>query len=210
MSHFLTRIGFVLFGILIGGFVVSMLAANSIYDYEDTGKPGILIPVDVIVVLSGGRGRIRVASEIWNRYYEKHLRKKIKLPILYVSGMGPKSDWGVFKRLVPKQVLKNLKQKNVVLENKSISTRENVIFLKRAAKIHHWHSFHLVTSSYHMRRARYIFEEVVGKELIYETTSVKIKPFQSRRWRGSLSGIQVTLSEFYKLVLYRSIEKGFW
>ena len=124
--------------------------------------------------------------------------------------MGHQSDFDTFKNLVPKKIRPLIELKHVAIDNKSISTRENAIYFKRFAKKKGFKKIHLITSGYHMRRARYIFEEVVGKSAIVETTSVFIKPFESRLWRSSLSGIQVTLSEFFKLLLYRSIEKGFW
>ncbi len=229
--------GLVLFGFFGGVGVLAFFAANSVYEFDDTGSVKDLPPVDTIVVLAGGRGRIRAASDLWYRYAQKsmanqpvpieppktkRLKKKkfqekkqparslVGVPVLYVSGMDAHADWETFARQVRPEVLKHLDKKWVVLETVSVSTQENAIWFKRQASKLGWRTIVLVTSGYHMRRARYIFEEVVGKNEIRATYSVLFDPHMAGKWRNSFAGVRLTLNEFFKLIFYRSIEKGFW
>src|SRR3989344_4409058 len=59
--------GFV--GMCIGALLFAFLAGGIIYDYEDTVQGDSLPPVDAIVCLAGGKGRIPVAADPWFRYW---------------------------------------------------------------------------------------------------------------------------------------------
>ncbi|MBY0469535.1 YdcF family protein [bacterium] len=175
--------------------------AGDIYEYQDS-VDGVHLPqVDVIVCLAGGRGRISAAGDLWYRYYEAFQNP----PVFYVSGMGGKSNWNVLAKQVRPGVLSALKPKNVILENQSSNTDGNAQFLTRAAKEHGWTRILIVTSRYHMRRARYIFEETLttlGHPVQIETLSVYQEPFEPNEWRDDLQGIRVTMIEYVKWLYY--------
>lgn len=143
----------------IGAFLAVYYSAGIIYDFEDTVSEANLPPVDVLVVLAGAKGRIAEASDLWYRYWEKNPNRT---PVFYVSGMGPQADWSVLEQQIRPQVIQALDPARVVLETHSEDTKENAHWFARYAYRHGWRHMMLVTSSYHMKRARYIFERVVN------------------------------------------------
>jgi uncharacterized SAM-binding protein YcdF (DUF218 family) len=204
--------------LLIGGLTYAYLSAGEIYEYQDT-VDGVHLPqIDAIVCLAGGRGRIAAAADLWYRYWEISQapvpgagRSPVpaKPPILYLSGMGPQSNWNSLKRQVRRGVLSALKTENVVLETESSNTEENAKWLVRYARERGWERVLLMTSPYHMKRARMIFERVLEAQerpLLVETLSVYQEPFEQDEWRSGFHGIRVTLIEYFKLLWYRS----FW
>ena len=61
--------------------VVTILGANRIYNFQDLvidADKENFPPLDVIVCVSGGRGRIEKASQLWLSYY--HLFEEKKIP----------------------------------------------------------------------------------------------------------------------------------
>jgi len=217
LRRFALFLGAVLLGITIGIGALAFVSAADIYEYNDT-VDGVHLPrVDAIVVLAGGRGRIAAAGDVWYRYWElsQGLIKGIsenpvpqETPLLYISGMGHLSNWGVVARQVRRGVLGVLKPENVVLETESVNTEDNARWLARYARAHGWEHILLVTSPYHMKRARYIFEKVLSasaleKALSVETLSIFQEPFEPVEWRHSLHGIRVTLFEYLKWVYYK-------
>lgn len=207
-------------GMTWGALVLAFFSAGDIYEYNDT-VDGVHLPeVDAIVCLAGGRGRIATAGDLWYRYWEIKQKPlgvpasgrqlaQHEPPVLYVSGMGRHSNWNAVALQVRRGVLEVLKPGNVVLENESANTEENAIWLARHAKDQQWRRILLVTSRYHMKRAKFILEKVLaahGVPLQIETLSVYQEPFEPGEWRKGIHGIQVTLTEYLKAVYY----KVFW
>lgn len=215
-------VGVLLFGALIGTLFAAFFAAGDIYEYVDTVDGAHLPQVDAVVVLAGGRGRIATAGDVWYRYWElSHVPLKIspngkaptsshrKPPIFYVSGMGKGSNWSTLGRQLRRGVLDVMRPENVLLETESTNTEENALVLARFARQRNWDRILLMTSRYHMRRAKFIFEGVfwaLERPLDIETLSVYQEPFEPGEWRRSPHGIEVTLSEYVKWVSY----KTFW
>ena len=197
-----------LLGMIGGILILALFVADSIYDYEDTIRPGEYTPVDVIVVLSGGKGRIRAATNFW---YERKSSTEtvVPAPYFYVSGMGRKANWEVFAKQVRPEVLLAMDRSRVILETKSSNTEQNAYLLLRYARKNHWKNMILVTSSYHMRRAKFIFEKVMnqgkrGPERPYlvDTFTVLQRPFRANEWRRDSYSLKITVHEFFKWVYY--------
>lgn len=205
----------VFLGMGLGSFLLAYLSAGEIYDYQDT-VDGVHLPqVDAIVCLAGGRGRIATAGDLWYRYWELS-RTPVRgagispqpgrPPLLFLSGMGPLSNWGGLSRQMRRGVIEALRPEHVVLETESGNTEENARMVLRYARERGWERILLVTSRYHMRRARYIFEWVMGAsghKLAVETLSVYQEPFEPGEWRSGPHGIRVTLVEYLKWTYYR-------
>lgn len=193
-------------GAVLGALILPYILAGDIYDYQDS-VDGVHLPeVDAIVCLAGGRGRIAAAGDLWYRYWEAK-----KTPILYISGMGPNSNWGVLIRQLRTGVRSVVRPENVVLETESMNTESNARWLARFALQRNWTRILLITSPYHMKRAHYIFERVLegtGRSFQISTLSVFQEPFEPGEWRTDLHGIRVTLWEYLKLVYYRHFWKA--
>jgi uncharacterized SAM-binding protein YcdF (DUF218 family) len=207
---------FPLFGMLITGVGIGVLAAafllaDEIYYYQDTFDGAKLPSVDAIVCLAGGRGRIAAAGDVWYRYWEASKITGENPPVLFISGMGHHSNWGVFTRQLRQGVLNIVQPENVVLEKESASTESNAIMFSSYARLKGWKRILLVTSRYHMRRAKLIFE-VTLKSMKHpvevETLSVYQEPFEPGEWRTEYHGIRVTLVEYIKWAYYRLTWRG--
>ena len=206
-------------GMGIGALVLALVSAGEIYDYRDTVDGVHLPPVDAIVVLAGGRGRIAAAGDVWYRYWElSHIPISgagkspvpTQTPILYLSGMGQRSNFNTLSHQVRRGVLGVLKPENVVIEAVSGNTEENALWLANIAKEHAWEKIILITSPYHMRRARLIFNSVLSSQnhpMQIETLSAFQEPFEPGEWITGLNGIRVTLLEYLKLLYYQTVWK---
>lgn len=145
---------------------------------------------DVIVCLTGGRGRIRKALE----YFEKNYGG-----ILYISGVDERvglkellreSDWKI-----------PLDENRVILENVSRSTIENAQQVKKFLNARGYQKILLVTSAYHMRRAHYIFRKVLPSTIQIEAAWLEKEPFFYDEWWTSWNSFSVTLTEFLKFII---------
>lgn len=205
-------------GAAIAAFALLYMMAGEIYDYQDTVDGVHLPPVDAVVCLAGGRGRISAAADIWYRYWELSqapLKEAgqdpapVTPPFLYLSGMGSRSNWNVLARHVRRGVLTVLKPENVIMETESANTSENAQWVARYAAQRGWERLLIITSPYHMRRSKFIFERVLnraGRKVRVETLTAYQEPFDSDDWRSGFFGIRVTMTEYLKWIYYRS----FW
>ena len=212
-----------LVGVLIGIFMLAFFAGGVIYDFEDTVRGDALPPVDAIICLAGGKGRIPVAADLWYRYWtrsQKQLAETVatdaapvssvespraKVPVLFISGAGHRAAWSTVSRPIRPEVLKVLTARDVIVESFSENTDENAKWVANYVGDKKWKRILLVTSSYHMRRAKFIFSRVLEKQgpVQIETYSVVQEPFLPWHWHRDFQGIQVTMTEFLKWVLYQ-------
>lgn len=201
--RFLLAPGLLLAGSFLGVLLLAFVLAGEIYEYQDTVDGVHLPPIDAVVCLAGGRGRIAGAGDIWYRYVDAGLRP---VPILYVSGMGPQSTWAVFNDQLRRGVRDVIRPENVVLETESFNTDANARWLLRYAKERNWRRILLITSPYHMKRAKFIFEKQSAssvQDLEIQTLSIFQEPFEPGEWRSNLHGIRVTVTEYLKWIYYR-------
>jgi len=188
------------------------LFSGEIYDYQDSVDGTHLPVVDAIVCLAGGRGRIAAAGDVWYHYWEvAHEDPDLmpKVPVLYFSGMGRQTNWVQLSKQFRRGVTQVLRPEGVIIEKESSNTDTNARWLVRFAQENHWRRILLMTSSYHMKRARFMFDRVLKYQenpIEVETLSVYQEPFATDEWRSDLNGIRVTLIEYLKWVYYKS----FW
>lgn len=207
-----TFLGLSSMGLTLGAGILTFLMAGEIYNYKDTVSLERLPQVDAIVCLGGGRGRIAAAAELWNHYFEASAQANppsVRLPVLYFAGMGHQASWGVLAKQMRKGITQKMRPEEVIIEKESSNTDSNARWLVRFAQEYHWKKILLITSSYHMKRARFIFEELfkVSKEPIHiETISVYQEPYVANEWRYGPTGVRVTVLEYLKWVYYRA----FW
>ena len=209
------NVGLLASGVTFGALILAYILAGDIYDYQDS-VDGVHLPeVDAIVCLAGGRGRIAAAGDLWYRYWELAHEPKFpipKVPVLYFSGLGAQANWGLVSRQFRRGVLQAIQESDAVIEKESFNTSANAIWLARYAQAQHWKKILLLTSSYHMKRARFIFESVLRNSenpIEVETLSVYQEPFAMEEWRTGPNGIRVTLVEYLKWVYYQSVWRKF-
>jgi uncharacterized SAM-binding protein YcdF (DUF218 family) len=203
ITQLLTHLGVLIFGIFVGLMILPFILAGELYEYQDTVDGVHLPPVDAIVCLAGGRGRIAAAGDLWYRYWE---RSHSDPPILYISGMGPQSTWPVLLRQLRAGVRQVIQSEDVILETESQNTESNAQLLAKFVQLKGWTRILLVTSPYHMRRATFIFDRTLkslGLKVEIQTLSAFQEPFEAGEWRSNIHGIHVTLIEYIKWVYYR-------
>jgi uncharacterized SAM-binding protein YcdF (DUF218 family) len=141
-------LGFALFGVTLGGPA-----------QKDAPR------VDAIVVITGGKGRIEHAAALLADGKGKRL---------LIAGADPsvrKSD--LVRRLGGKQKLFDC---CVDLGSESVDTRSNAEEAKRWVERRHYKSVRLVTSDWHMRRARYEFNRQLDRDVKIIPDAVRTEP----------------------------------
>ena len=144
----LYAIGFVLFAVTLGKAAPASAAAT-----------------DAAVVLTGGSGRIEHAIRVLRDHKAKRL---------LVAGADPsvtKTD--IARRLGGSR---KLIQCCVDLGSESVDTRSNAEEAGRWLEQHHFRSVRLITSDWHMRRARYEFHKALGGKYRLVTDAVRTEP----------------------------------
>jgi len=131
------------------------------------GKPAPpTAPVtDAAVVLTGGSGRIEHAIDVVRQGKSKRL---------LVAGADPSVRKADLAQRIPgsAQLLKCC----VDLGSESVDTRSNAEEAGRWLAKHRFHSLRLITSDWHMRRARYEFRRVLGSNYVVVPDAVRTEP----------------------------------
>jgi uncharacterized SAM-binding protein YcdF (DUF218 family) len=198
----LLLLGFIIL-LIIGAFAYK---ASDLYHYQDT-IDGVHLPeTDVIVCLAGGKGRIASAGDLWLRYQQEVELKILKgLPMLFFSGVGSGQTWSTVSKQMRRGVVNLIKADHIHLEDQSLNTEENAKYFIDEAKKKNYRRMVLLTSSYHMKRAKRIFEVLARKEklpLEIQTYTLTQDPYNAEDWTESLQGIHVTTVEFMKWLYY--------
>ena len=120
---------------------------------------------DAAVVLTGGAGRIEHAMDVMRAGKAKRL---------LVAGADPLVTKADMARRLPGS--NALLKCCVDLGSESVDTRSNAEEAQRWLALHHFRSLRLITSDWHMRRARYEFEKVLGSRYRLITDGVRSDP----------------------------------
>jgi len=122
-------------------------------------------PTDAAVVLTGGSGRIEHAIDVLRRKQAKRL---------LISGVDPAVTKGDLARRIPGSTA--LFKCCVDLGSESVDTRSNAEETGRWLARHSFHSVRLITSDWHMRRARYEFRKVLDGRYVVVPDAVRTEP----------------------------------
>lgn len=191
---------------LVGFFITALVffwfAAGEIYDYEDTFDfESDAAHTDVVVVLAGGKGRIRTAVDLWKDI--RATKKKKPEPVLFLSGVGLNTNLETLREQgVPKETLLLFTIDNIVIENVSENTFENAALFASFARQKHWKNIVLVTAGYHMKRAEYILKRALEDDYDIRTKTVDSIHFGRNEWHKDVNGIRVTILEYIKWLYY--------
>lgn len=141
-------VGFILFGLTLG-----------------KPAPADAAPSDAAVVLTGGPGRIEHAVDVLRAGKAKRM---------LVAGADPLVTKADMARRLPGS--QKLLKCCVDLGSESVDTRSNAEEAQRWLALHHFRSLRLITSDWHMRRARYEFGKVLGSRYRLVTDGVRSDP----------------------------------
>jgi uncharacterized SAM-binding protein YcdF (DUF218 family) len=172
--------------------VLCFLFAGKYLDYST--QP---VKSDVIIVLGGGNGeRESEASHLYKEHYANY--------VMLTDG-GQRSE--AYTKKADKEInwLVNdgVPRTDIITELRSRSTYTNALYTKKLMEKYNFKSALVVSSSYHMRRAKYAFSNVYrssGIKLTYQ--SAKVPHYMPALWWRNKIGWKYTSSEYVKLVGY--------
>ena len=150
-----------------GSLLVLFYALGFVFFAFTLGKPAPAATkaTDAAVVLTGGSGRIEHAIDVLRDGKAKRL---------LVAGVDPSVTKVDIVRRVPGSG--SLVNCCVDLGSESVDTRTNAEEAQRWLVLHRFHSLRLITSDWHMRRARYEFEKALGNQYQLITDGVPTEP----------------------------------
>jgi uncharacterized SAM-binding protein YcdF (DUF218 family) len=151
----------------LGSFLLLLYAIGFVLFAFTLGKPAPADskPTDAAVVLTGGPGRIEHSLDVLRQGEAKRL---------LVAGVDPAVTKGDLARRI--QGSAKLLKCCVDLGSESVDTRSNAEEASRWLAKHHFHSVRLITSDWHMRRARYEFRRALGSSYLVLPDAVRTEP----------------------------------
>lgn len=127
--------------------------------------PGTATLTDAAVVLTGGSGRIEHAIDVLRQHQAGRL---------LISGADPSVTKADLAHRIPGSG--DLLKCCVDLGSESVDTRTNAEETGRWLAKHRFHSIRLITSDWHMRRARYEFRKALGGKYVIVPDAVRTEP----------------------------------
>jgi uncharacterized SAM-binding protein YcdF (DUF218 family) len=151
----------------ISAFLLLLYAIGFVVFAFTLGRPAPATakPTDAAVVLTGGSGRIEHAIDVLRDGKAKRL---------LIAGVDPSVRKGDLARRIPGS--SRLFKCCVDLGSESVDTRSNAEEANRWLSKHGFHSLRLITSDWHMRRARYEFRKVLKDRYVMVIDAVRTEP----------------------------------
>jgi uncharacterized SAM-binding protein YcdF (DUF218 family) len=151
----------------LAAFLLLLYAVGFILFAFTLGRPAAADaePTDAAVVLTGASGRIEHALDVLRQGKAKRL---------LVAGADPSVTKADLTRRIPTGA--KLIKCCVDLGSESVDTRTNAEEAARWLAQRNFHSVRLITSDWHMRRARYEFQKVLGSKFRLLTDAVRTEP----------------------------------
>jgi len=170
----ITRLGSLLLLLYALGFVLFAFTLGN-------PAPSKADATDAAVVLTGGPGRLEHGIDVLKAHKAKRL---------LVAGDDPSVTKPDLVRRIPAG--RKWIACCVDLGSESVDTRSNAEEAGRWLARRNYHSLRLITSDWHMRRARYEFQKILGSKYEIVTDAVRTEP-----------GIVTLFSEYNKYLLRR-------
>jgi uncharacterized SAM-binding protein YcdF (DUF218 family) len=154
--------------------------------------------VDLIVVLTGGQGRLREALSLLQNQKGKEL---------LISGTFAQSTIDDILSANEISDFPEAYKSRIRLDPGSQRTVENVQEIRRVIERDQFQSVLVVTSNYHMKRTLWLLEEELARKPAIKVDlipyPVSSPNFEVVSWWKSLAGWQILFSEYFKTILIR-------
>lgn len=151
---------------------------------------------DALIVLSGDNfyaDRATRAAELF---------REGKAPLIVASGRRLRPNAGIAELMEHDLVERGVpKDKILRFTHDADSTREEAEALVKLAKTRKWHKTIVVTSNYHTRRARYIFNRVFPQGIEVRVASARDGDFDPQRWWEKRKSTKELMQEFAGMVV---------
>ena len=151
----------------IAAFLALLYAIGFVIFAFTLGKPAAPTarPTDAAVVLTGGSGRLEHGIDVLRHGKARRL---------LVAGADPSVRKVDLAARIPGSA--TLLKCCVDLGSESVDTRSNAEEASRWLAKNQFHSLRLITSDWHMRRARYEFRRVLGSKYVVVPDAVRTEP----------------------------------
>lgn len=151
---------------------------------------------DIVVVLAGGRRdeRVRQAADLYRSGYA---------PLVMLSGTGAQNFGFSVSEVMRRQAVSNgIPQSALVFESTSTSTLEQTREIRKLLEARRVRRAIVVTSSYHTRRAAYLFHKgFAGSPVELRLYPVQGDSFNPMRWWTREEDTETVVLEYLKLGL---------
>jgi len=150
---------------------------------------------DAIIVLSGDKGeRVEKAAELYHQGYGKYF---------VISGGITYNDVTAAQLMKDHALQLGIPEKAIVLEDRADSTYENAEFTRQIIKSYPIHSAIVVSSNFHMKRVKMIFDrDFKSSKIKLYYASAEDPHFDETRWWSNNKSIMITITEYLKMTGY--------
>jgi uncharacterized SAM-binding protein YcdF (DUF218 family) len=157
-----------------------------------------LRPADLIHVLGGDVDRIDYGIELYKQGYGRKIfftGGRIEIPLVHTTYSRLAQEYAVSKGVRPENVLPH--------ESRATSTYEETLELRAFLDGTPIRSVIIVSSPYHLRRARWIFNKMLGDRVTFQFAPV---PFEvgrhKRRWWTDEKTLKAVIIEYLTIPFY--------
>jgi uncharacterized SAM-binding protein YcdF (DUF218 family) len=144
---------------------------------------------DVIIVLSGGQGRVEKAAELYKAGYAP-----------YVILSNAKESTSKSGDMVQNALALGIPQDVIYTENAAKSTHQNAKYTLPIMKEYGFKSAIVVSSDFHMRRVKFLFGRVYKKSEIELTYVGSASGYNAKRWWSDRKSRETTFNEYVKMI----------
>lgn len=164
--------------------IIGLFSAGSFLVLSESPKQA-----DVIIVLSGGQGRVEKAAELYKAGYA-----------LYIILSNAKESASSSGDMLQTALNLGIPQDAIHTENAAKSTYQNAEFTLPIMKEHDLKSAIVVSSEFHMRRVKLLFERVYKKSDIELTYVGSTSGYNAKRWWSDRKSRETTFNEYVKMI----------
>lgn len=144
---------------------------------------------DVIIILSGGQGRVEKGVELYQAGYAPYI-------ILSNSAESTSRSGDMLQIAIDLGVPQDV----IFTESAAESTYQNAELTLPIMKEHDFHSAIVVSSEFHMRRVKLLFDRVYRKSEIELTYVGSSSWYNAKRWWSDRKSQETTLNEYVKMI----------
>ena len=153
------------------------------------------IKSDVIIVLSGDRGnRVELGVKLFHENYA---------PYLLLSGGNVYYETTISDLMASHATKLGVPEEKIIKEDRADSTYENAVLTKEILLERNLNSAIIVSSNYHMRRVKYVFNKIYkDTDIRLNFCSAKDINYLPESWLSNNKSIMYTITEYIKLIGY--------
>jgi len=164
--------------------IIGLFSAGSFLVLSESPKQA-----DVIIVLSGGQGRVEQAAELYKEGYAP-----------YIILSNAKESTSKSGDMLQTALNLGIPQDVIYTENAAESTYQNAEFTLPIMKERDFKSAIVVSSDFHMRRIKFLFAGVYKKSDIELTYIGSASGYNAKRWWSDRKSRETTFNEYVKMI----------